>query len=214
MRLVVTCYLIGGLASFVVLRSAGAATPPPIGSTTITGTLTTIYGDAPPGANGAVNTLFFITDDQGTQTQLDISEAVLRAAGGALALDRQRVTVTVTAAPSAVAPNGSAPVKSVQDIRLADAAQSGSAPTATPAAPADIYVTGTTSATVSFAWTPQDPAAGIVVSNGVAVIDLGVAGSSYTETGMAAGSWVCISLAAYNASGTSPWTPWVCGQAT
>lgn len=84
---------------------------------------------------------------------------------------------------------------------------------AIPAPPTGVHVTGHTPMSVSFAWTPQDPFAGIAVSNGTAVSLVGVAGTTYKQAGMAAGDWVCVSTAAYNVSGASGWTPWVCGQA-
>ena len=89
----------------------------------------------------------------------------------------------------------------------------GEAGTAPPAKPTNLHVSGATSTSVSFAWTPPDATSGIVASNGVQANDLGVAASSYTLSGLTPGAWTCLSVAAYNASGPSPWTAWSCGQA-
>ena len=89
---------------------------------------------------------------------------------------------------------------------------------AVPNAPTAIHVTGHTPSSVSFGWTDSDPYSGIAVSNGSVVSTVPAGGTTYTQNGMATGSWACVSLAAYNSSGASPWsaasTGWVCGQAT
>ena len=83
-----------------------------------------------------------------------------------------------------------------------------------PATPTNIHVTGTTGSSVSFAWTPGDPNSAIALSNGIQAFAMGNDASTYTESGMTSGSWVCVIVAAYNYSGASPWSsPWVCGQA-
>jgi hypothetical protein len=89
---------------------------------------------------------------------------------------------------------------------------------AVPNAPTNIHVTGHTIDTVSFGWVDSDPYSGIAVSNGAAVMTVAAGGTAYVQQGMANGGWACVSLAAYNASGASPWTSatatgWVCGQA-
>ena len=88
---------------------------------------------------------------------------------------------------------------------------------AVPNAPTAIHVTGHTSSSVSFAWTDSDPYSGIAVSNGTVVSTVPAGGTTYMQSGMTSGNWVCVSLAAYNVSGVSAWTAastgWVCGQA-
>jgi len=65
---------------------------------------------------------------------------------------------------------------------------------------------------VGFAWYAPYPFAGIAVSNGSVVTTLSGGATTYAQT-VAPGYWACLSVVAYNASGASPWTPWVCGFA-
>ena len=100
--------------AIISLVAAGALLPP-VGvaaqQTALTGTFTTLYIDPTPGSGGPAIVRYRLTDDTGKTTGLDIAASVLQAAGGALLLDRQRVSVTGTPTTA-----GGAPAVSVQTI--------------------------------------------------------------------------------------------------
>jgi hypothetical protein len=58
------------------------------------GILHIVHGDPPPGTSARGVTRYFLSDSQGVHTELLITEASLRVAGGVLALNRQLVSVT------------------------------------------------------------------------------------------------------------------------
>lgn len=87
---------------------AGTATRAATGPVCLNGVFTTIFGG--PGQ------VYFLTDDTGKQTQVLLEEKVAEAAGGALALDRQRVTIRGDAAGAS--PSGNPQVRATS-IRLA-----------------------------------------------------------------------------------------------
>ena len=60
---------------------------------TVSGTLHIIHGDPKPGSNQPVRTRYSLAGDSG-DWQLEISDAILEAAGGGKALNRKRVEVT------------------------------------------------------------------------------------------------------------------------
>ena len=96
---------LGWCAGVVALLGAVCSPGPALAQvTTLTGTLTIQWGDGPPGSGLALPPRFTLADDQGGRTPLEIAEAHLRSLGGALALDRKRVTVrgTFAAGPSVV----------------------------------------------------------------------------------------------------------------
>lgn len=123
LRSVVVCCLIGILVPYSLPASVGAATPA-VGQTAIEGILTTIHGDARPGTKGAGRDLSFVTDAYGVRTQVNLPESVAKAAGGLRALDRQKVSLTVDAAPG----QGSAMVRTVRSIGLVAPAPKAPAP--------------------------------------------------------------------------------------
>lgn len=58
-----------------------------------TGVLTTIWGDPPPGSVDPPTRIFYLTEPDGTQIRLSISDDVLAAAGGWSAVNNRAVTV-------------------------------------------------------------------------------------------------------------------------
>ncbi len=84
---------------------------------------------------------------------------------------------------------------------------------ALPLTPSSLHVTGHTTTTVSFAWTDHDPYSGIGATTGGPLFALAAGTTSYMVTGLASGQYGCLDLAAYNASGASGYTGYVCGQA-
>lgn len=91
---------------------------------------------------------------------------------------------------------------------------------AVPITPSGLHVTGHTPSSVSFAWTDHDPYSSILVTDGNAFVGNSLAQTTYTKSGMTAGTQACISVLAYNSynpgepnQGISPWSPLVCGQA-
>src|SRR3954447_6889965 len=87
-----------------------------------------------------------------------------------------------------------------------------------PNPPTNVHVPGITGSAVSvyfvnIAFTPPDATSSIVVGNGTQVFDRGVAPMTDTEYIGGAGAWVCLRLAAYNASACPSWTPWLCAEA-
>jgi glyoxylase-like metal-dependent hydrolase (beta-lactamase superfamily II) len=80
--------------------------------------------------------------------------------------------------------------------------------------PTNVHTTGHTATSVSFAWTNGDPYSGIALTNdGVHLLNEGINATTYTQSGMTAGQYSCFSMAAYNSSGVSGYTTYVCGQA-
>ena len=85
---------------------------------------------------------------------------------------------------------------------------------AMPAQPSAVHTTGHTATSVSFAWTNHDPYSGIALTNdGVHLLNEGINATTYTQSGLSAGQYSCISLAAYNSAGATAYTTYVCGQA-
>ena len=65
---------------------------------TLNGTISVIWGDPQPGQPGGSQTRTFLTDDHGRTVELSLDEKTLREAGGILALNGRRVSVS-TATP-------------------------------------------------------------------------------------------------------------------
>jgi M6 family metalloprotease-like protein len=82
----------GGAVTFAALNQT------PNNQNSLTGTLTAIHGDPAPGSSLPSSINFYLTDDAGVTTQLEISPAVLQSAGGLNALDRKRVVVNLAQA--------------------------------------------------------------------------------------------------------------------
>jgi M6 family metalloprotease-like protein len=108
--------LVGALLLTFAAGPASAA--PPV---TLTGDLTIVHVDPVPLPGGRPSPLRphirpFLTDDRGQETELAIEAAALDRAGGLLALDGRRVTVTLDPGPAAA---GTGP-RRARDIRPAD----------------------------------------------------------------------------------------------
>jgi len=79
-----------------------------------------------------------------------------------------------------------------------------------PPAPTDLHVTGATSNSITWGWTNPNPTANITVSDGTTSTPLAPNTTTFTKSPIAYGSYGCLIIGEWNASGTS-WTGWVCG---
>lgn len=94
--------LIGFAFAVLTWATNSASAQPNEQSATLTGRFQIMWGDPAPGSGLSPTTTYYLTDDRGVMTLLALNENVLRAAGGALALNGQRVTIAaqrVTQAP-------------------------------------------------------------------------------------------------------------------
>ena len=82
----------------------------------VTGWLTVLWGDGQLGANISKQ-IYFITDDNGTSTRLDLDGQLLQSAGGLMALNGKRVVVTGQRVRT-FAQGVSTEVLQVQSVRL------------------------------------------------------------------------------------------------
>ena len=102
----------------LTLATLPAVTPVAAQPTTLIGTLHVSWGDPMPGVSLQIPPRFTLADDQGATTELQIDDGVLARAGGMLAVNRTRVTLTVNRTDATGAP------AEVLDIRRAPVAQS------------------------------------------------------------------------------------------
>ncbi len=81
----------------------------------------------------------------------------------------------------------------------------------TPGVPAAVTATATATSSVSarVSWTASAGATAYVVNNGD-ISSADVTGTSFDWTAIAPGSYMCFTVAAKNAAGQSPWSPYTC----
>lgn len=80
-----------------------------------------------------------------------------------------------------------------------------------PAAPSNATATATSSSTIRVTWNDNsNNESGFRISNGVSLVYVGANSTSYTWGGLAAGTYMCLSVSAYNGAGYSGGTPWAC----
>jgi len=82
------------VATVVLLLGSGLQVGAASGQGTLTGVFSVIFGDPPPGSALPPHVTYRLTDDTGKTTEIRLSDRTLQAAGGTIALNRQRVTVT------------------------------------------------------------------------------------------------------------------------
>ncbi|MDQ2785818.1 MAG: hypothetical protein M3Y58_12535 [Chloroflexota bacterium] len=82
------------MATVGLLLGSGLQVGAASGPGTLSGTFGVIFGDPPPGSALPPHVTYRLTDDTGQTTELRINSSTLQAAGGTIALNRQRVTVT------------------------------------------------------------------------------------------------------------------------
>lgn len=102
------------------LLFAAEAIPP----STVTGTLNIVWGDGRPGTDEG-HEVAFVTTDDGETIQVLLDDAVVRNAGGLLALNRKRVTITGVWKSHDTAPGGP---RALQATRISLAEDRGPAP--------------------------------------------------------------------------------------
>ncbi len=119
--------LVGFSSTFV---EAAPPTPPVGSATSLSGTLSMIWGDPAPNSSRLEETLYALTNDAGQTYQLEINPKTVQAPNGLAGLYNKRVklTATVTNAPAA----SSNPNLSVQAIELDTTPGARTAPGATP----------------------------------------------------------------------------------
>jgi hypothetical protein len=80
-----------------------------------------------------------------------------------------------------------------------------------PAAPTGLTATATGPNSVVLTWNGSSGATGYVISNGSAELaTVGGGTTTYTVGGLAAGTYMCFAVRAYNAAESSGWTPHAC----
>ncbi|MGI8690290.1 MAG: hypothetical protein ACR2M3_17060 [Thermomicrobiales bacterium] len=82
------------MATVGLLLGSGLQVGAAPGQGTLTGVFSVIFGDPPPGSALPPHVTYRLTDDTGRTTEIRLSGSTLQAAGGTIALNRQRVTVT------------------------------------------------------------------------------------------------------------------------
>ncbi len=82
------------LTAGIIAGGAGAATPTPNALITRTGDFLAVHGDPQPGSGAAMQMQYSLGEASGTITPLVVDDATIEAAGGLVALERQRVTLT------------------------------------------------------------------------------------------------------------------------
>ena len=95
---VISCFLAASLAVWAVGFPGHVAAQ----RSTLTGTLTAVWGDA-PGAGGQATLDWILSDDGGDRYHVTIPTNVVSRAGGVSALDRRRVVIGGSLLPSALA---------------------------------------------------------------------------------------------------------------
>ena len=111
------------IAAGPAVGSAAAPTPPAAGvglATTVTGTVTLVWGDGRRGGPASIGPIAFLTDAAGRHVELRLDDATLQRVGGILALNRQRVTATGSWTTTTSGRAGAA--VAVTDLRVADGA--------------------------------------------------------------------------------------------
>jgi hypothetical protein len=110
-RLAALLGLAGMLA--LILAFVGPAGSPVFAQPgTLTGVLHIRWGDPPPGVNAPIPPRYFLADDQGQESELELGAAAASAAGGPLTLNRKRVVVTPVPGPRLA--SGRIAVQSIQ----------------------------------------------------------------------------------------------------
>ena len=80
-----------------------------------------------------------------------------------------------------------------------------------PNAPSNVSATATSSSSILVTWNDNsNNETGFTIYNGVTSVTVGANTTSYTWGGLASGTYMCFSLSAYNAAGSSAGTQYVC----
>jgi hypothetical protein len=79
-----------------------------------------------------------------------------------------------------------------------------------PTTPTGVVATPASGTSVKVSWAAASNTTGYRISNGVTSTTVGASATSYTWSGLSQGQYMCFGVSAYNASGSSPQSPWAC----